>query len=251
MAIKDNLDDSDIIIIEADGKVNPTKGYGYLIEKRLNELNMNSTIISIVNNAGILYELPPKPLIFSGGMTEVTSDVDWIVKSREFIKDKINSNLKAKKTKKVPMFGICFGAQLLIESYSPGSVTYLEDPEIGTTNVPIDDMTHPLFNGYKKSFQGYTFHYNQIKSEKVHILSSHQHMNHKFIQIFEIPNTSIFGVQFHPELNYDDLVMLVRTYETLIDELGLDVDHILMNLPKIPNNSRIFENFYQLTKTEK
>ncbi len=213
--------------------------------KRLHEFNISAKIVSIVNNAEILFELPPKPLIFSGGITEVTSEINWIVESRKFIKETIKANLNSKKADKLPMLGICFGAQLLIESYDSGSVIYLEDPEIGITNVNINKTTHPLLKNYETDFQAYTFHYNQIKSEKVDILSSHQHMNHEFIQIFEIPNTSVFGVQFHPEFNYNDFLTLIKTYKKLIKDLGLDPGIVRSKLPDFPNNSEILSNFYQ------
>ena len=80
---------TDVFILEADGKINQTNGYGFLLKKRLEEYNIQAKIISITNNSDPLDSLPPKPLILSGGMTEVTAEVDWVIEAKEFIKKKI------------------------------------------------------------------------------------------------------------------------------------------------------------------
>ncbi|MFX1252186.1 MAG: type 1 glutamine amidotransferase [Promethearchaeota archaeon] len=241
-----DLHNAHVIVLEADGKVDSQHGYGYLIAKRLTEFKINAALVSIVENAQILETLPPKPLILSGGMTEVTADIDWIVKTKAFFRERIKFNQEVEKKNRLPTFGICFGAQLLVESYSKGSVKYLDDPEIGITDVPLKVPSHPIFQGYEKQFKGYTFHYNQIKTQKVSVLSSHVHKGHHFIQAFEIPDSSCFGVQFHPELNYEEMKTLLHTYKDLIKNLGLDVDPIIRTLPKIPANSVILKNFCTL-----
>ncbi|MFX1535814.1 MAG: type 1 glutamine amidotransferase [Promethearchaeota archaeon] len=238
-----NLQNANVIVLEADGKVDSQHGYGYLIVKRLAEFKINAALVSIVENAQVLETLPPKPLILSGGMTEVTSDIDWIVKTKAFFSERIKSNREVEKKNRLSAFGICFGAQLLVESYSKGSVKYLDDPEIGTTEVPLNVPSHPIFQGYKNQFNAYTFHYNQIETQDVSILSSHVHKGHHFIQAFEIPDSSYFGVQFHPEFNYEEMITLLNTYKDLIKNLGLDVDLIIRTLPKIPDNSLILKNF--------
>lgn len=250
MTIEKSLQKADVIVLEADGKIDPQHGYGHLIVKRLAEFNINAIIISIVENTQTLEKLPPKPLILSGGMTEVTADVDWLNKTREFITGKIKANQKLEKEKRTPIFGICFGAQLLAECYSKGSVKYLDDPEIGITKVNIGSPHHPIFNGYKEDFNAYTFHYNQIKTQDVSTISSHQHKNHHFIQAFEIPNASCYGIQFHPEFNYKEFITLLHTYKQLLKDLGLNAENIIKNLPKIQQNSIILKNFIDLTKKE-
>ena len=239
---REELTKTDIIILEADGKIDEkNNGYGYPIKNRLAEMDIDSKIISLIDNSNHLDELPIKPLIFSGGMTEVTKNVDWINQSKNFIKKKIE---ESKNNKGIPIFGICFGAQLIAETYKKGSVMYLDTPEIGISKIILNKTNHKLFKGFKKEFDAYSFHYNQIKTKDFSILSSTKIIHNEFIQVFEIPNTAIFGVQFHPEFKINEIKTLIRTYKDLVRNLGHDINNIIEKLPEIENNWQILKNFY-------
>jgi GMP synthase-like glutamine amidotransferase len=237
--------EADVIILEADGLIDKTHGYGFSILKRLNEFNIKPALVSIVDNAEALYQLPKRQLIFSGGMTEVTADVDWVTEAKKFVSEVVMNNKDMDLNDRTPIFGICFGAQLIAEALVPGSVTYLEDPEIGISTISLDFSKHNLFNGLQRTFDAYSFHYNQIKPGGLESLSSHTHMGHQFLQAFEISNASVFGVQFHPEFRQSEMKKLLDTYRTLIGELGFDVNPIIADLPEITDTSLILKNFYE------
>lgn len=246
MKANHKTDKSEVIILEADGKVDETNGYGYLIRKRLHEFGIKTSIIYLPEVADQLQTLPRKPFIISGGMTEVTAELDWIKKSKEFIGEVIKTNQSVNSKEKIPLLGICFGAQLIAESYLRGSVAYLEDPEIGNTQVILEKQ-HPLFKGFSQKFPGYTFHYNQILPRKEFtILSAIKHMNHHFIQAFEIPHADCFGIQFHPEFQYQEFITLMKTYRELIIELGLDYEKIISEIKEIDSNAILLKNFVQI-----
>jgi GMP synthase-like glutamine amidotransferase len=233
---------SKVIILEADGMVDSTHGYGFLLQKRLLEYKINSKKVYLPEIADQLDTLPKKPMIISGGMTEVTADIEWINQSKDFIRKVIKVN-RSKSQGKIPLFGICFGAQLIAESYSKGSVTYLDNPEIGLTQVKIEKQ-HQLFNEFPNEFSGYTFHYNQILPKEVFtILSAIKHMGHYFIQAFEIPDAACYGVQFHPEFQFQEFKTLMETYRKLILKLGLDYEEIINSLKDIKPTSKILQNF--------
>ncbi len=244
MIIRLNLNQG-VVIIEADGKIDDLNGYGTPIFRRLREMGIGAKIIPLENNADILKQLPPRPLIFSGGMTEVTADVDWIIQAKEIIQDIIKQNQRGDGPK-YPMFGICFGAQLIAEAYSPGSVSFLEDPEIGVSRIELSHQ-HELFKGFKNSFDAYSFHYNQIWSEDLHPISISYHKGHRFLQSFEIPDAMTYGVQFHPEFKYEEIIMLFRFYKKLIAELGFNIQPVIESLPELSNNWTILENFLRYT----
>jgi GMP synthase-like glutamine amidotransferase len=246
MRIKEyDQQNADVIVLEADGLIDETHGYGFSIMKRLNEFNLKPSLVSIVDNAEVLYQLPIKPLIFSGGMTEVTADVGWVTKAKQFVSEVVKTNKKKESQNRTPIFGICFGAQLIAEALIPGSVTYLEDPEIGTSSINLDIPNHNLFHGLQSTFDAYSFHYNQIKLGGLKSISSHTHMGNQFLQAFEIPNASVFGVQFHPEFKQSEMKKLLETYRELIGELGFDVTPIIADLPKISDTPLILKNFHE------
>ena len=241
MGSLNDLDAAEVIILEADGLIDDKHGYGTPIHRRLQESGIKSKIFPVQENIDELDSLPAKPLILSGGMTEVTADIAWILKFKKFILDIITKNQESGPIQ--PVFGICFGAQLIVEAYSPGSVRYLDDPEIGTSKITLDIPEHHIFKGISGQFDAYSFHYNQIWSDDVTVISDHLHKGHTFIQAFEIPNGHAYGVQFHPAFSYDEMKTLFMTYKQLIKELGFDIEPIIQTLPILSGNERILLNF--------
>ena len=71
-------------------------------------------------------------------------------------------------------------------------------------------------------------------------------MEHHFIQAFEIPNASCFGVQFHPEFKHQEFLTFIKTYRDLILELGLDYEEIVSKIKDIDPNTKLLRNFIQL-----
>ena len=236
---------SDVIILEADGLIDSSNGYGTPILQALEDNGISASLVPIAHNTDVLQNLPKKPLIISGGMTEVTADIDWIRELKSFILSIIKSNQQSKYNHRQAIMGICFGAQIIAECYRKGSVTYLDDPEIGVSRISLDVENHNLFAGFSKVFDAYSFHYNQIGSDDVTVLSQHLHMGHRFIQAFEIPDASTVGVQFHPEFTHQQMSRLFETYRELIRDLGFDLQPIIDTLPPISGNRQILKNFYK------
>jgi len=241
VSVKD-FDATDVIILEADGLIDQEHGYGTPIHRRLQESDINSMIFPVQENVDRLGDLPSRPMILSGGMTEVTADIEWIRDLKSFILEIIKSNREDPSAVR-PVFGICFGAQIIAECYRKGSVRYLDDPEIGISNITLDRPEHPLFKGMPHVFDAYSFHYNQIWSEDVTIISNHVHKGHHFLQAFEVPDAHAFGVQFHPEFKQSEMLKLYKTYESLIADLGFDLRPVIETLPEITGNHLILKNF--------
>ena len=139
------------------------------------------------------------------GLTCVQQPYPWLKIEKAYIRKAIHNN-------KI-VVGICLGAQLIAESYDKGSVHYLEDPEVGVSRIKLDISNHPLFTGFKPLFDVYTFHYNQIKSEKLLQISTADFKGNQFVQAFEIPETSIFGTQYHPEFKFNEMSQLLKIYK--------------------------------------
>jgi len=141
----------------------------------------------------------------------------------------------------------------LVRGLIPGliyqkSVKYLDDPEVGVSNITLSLENHLLFEGFTKKMTVYTFHYNQIiVTEKLKMISEHQINESKFLQAFEVPDGAAFGVQFHPEFTYEEMLQLLSYYENLIGDLELDVAKIKKELPEIMHNGKLLKNFFELT----
>jgi GMP synthase-like glutamine amidotransferase len=238
--------ESQVIVLQADGAIDGQHGYGHPIRLRLEEYGILAEIVDIPNNADELDTLPPKPIIISGGMTEVTSKTEWIIETKRFLRKQIETNRRNPSAEKRGILGICFGAQLIAEALHPGSVQYLYDPEIGTSHIVLDKPNHPLFQGFENEFQAFSFHYNQIRPESISVISDHHYKGHHFIQAFEIPDSATYGVQFHPEFRRQEFKKLLVTYNTLLEDLGVDLKPILANLPSLQGTERILLNFLSM-----
>jgi GMP synthase-like glutamine amidotransferase len=125
-------------------------------------------------------------------------------------------------TSNIPVLGICFGAQILAESYMTGSVSFLRESEIGPRTINIDIPDHPLFRGTGNILKVYEFHYNKICCEGLIPVSSSAYRETSFLQAFQVPGTLCFGVQFHPEFDGNQLKNLTDHYGRLLSHLGWD-----------------------------
>jgi GMP synthase-like glutamine amidotransferase len=234
--------EAEVLILEADGQIDEVNGYGYPISQKLSSFGVNAEIVPVAENTAILSELPTRPLILSGGMTEVTANIDWIKDLKNFIAEIIKRNQESSDNPQ-PILGICFGAQIIAECYRKDSVRFLEDPEFGSSRIVLEEIDHPIFKGFNNEFDAYSFHYNQIWSEDLRILSKHNHMGHEFLQAFEVPEATAIGVQFHPEFTHKQMIKLFETYRKLILDFGFDLQPIIEGLENIEGNEYLLRNF--------
>jgi len=235
-----------VIVLEADGNIDESHGYAHPIVQRLEEMGVKAETLSLCSGEHSIEAIPDKPVIISGGMTEVTADVSWIKNAKRLVKERIERERNNGKGTVPPLLGICFGAQLLAETWKKGSVKYLDDPEIGITEVVLKGAQHPLFTDCGSRFPAYTFHYNQIKPQGLSVLSCQNFKGHNFVQAFNIPDTTCYGLQFHPEFTHPGFVGLLHFYGDLMTELGLDKENIINSMREIPDNSKILKNFVDM-----
>ena len=119
--------------------------------------------------------------------------------------------------KKVPILGICYGAQL-INILNGGKIYHMKKNIKGDFNVNIT-KNNTIFNiDLKKNEKincAFNF-YDQIKTipDNYKIISSFNHKNKKYISGFSNENEKIYGLLFHPETH-------TRTHKILDNFMGL------------------------------
>lgn len=105
----------------------------------------------------------------------------------------------------LPIFGICFGAQLLAYAYGGRVVRDYENRERGTFDIDLTDdgMSDPLFCSAPKRFAAQCSHQDKIVElpSDAKILASSKRCS---VQAFAIPDC-IYAVQFHPERTKHDM----------------------------------------------
>tara|TARA_R110001592_G_scaffold230287_1_gene487106 strand:+ start:6114 stop:7643 length:1530 start_codon:yes stop_codon:yes gene_type:complete len=100
--------------------------------------------------------------------------------------------------KKLPLLGVCFGAQYLALS-NGGEVLPSKIREYGRANLSYVDNAHPLMKGVSDNSQVWMSHGDTIKTlpEKTKIFASTVDVE---IAGYEFENEETFAIQFHPEV---------------------------------------------------
>ncbi len=157
--------------------------YTQLIARKIRELNVYCEIHPYnavpVNDAGV------KGLILSGSPFSVKDS-----SAPKFKLDTLRGSM--------PILGICFGAQLLAETYG-GKVAPADSREYGKSILELKTASCPILKGIKNKSTVWMSHADTIMQlpQSFKITASTQDID---VGAFEAENENTFGLQFHPEV---------------------------------------------------
>lgn len=159
--------------------------YTQLIARRLRELSVYCEIYPYNNIPTINDDDGVKGVILSGSPASVLDDDAPVPKSMDF-------------QKKLPLLGICYGAQLIAINEG-ADVVHGSSREFGRANLVYIDNDNALFNKLDHGSQVWMSHADTIINLPVHckiIASTHD------VEVagFMINEKNIYGLQFHPEV---------------------------------------------------
>ena len=100
--------------------------------------------------------------------------------------------------KKIPLLGICYGAQLLADVCG-GEVMRSETREYGRANLDYVNDKHPLLYGVSQNSQVWMSHGDTIMQipDNFEIIASTHDVK---VAAYHIKDENTFGIQFHPEV---------------------------------------------------
>ncbi|MFC5280318.1 gamma-glutamyl-gamma-aminobutyrate hydrolase family protein [Arcanobacterium canis] len=125
----------------------------------------------------------------------------------------------------IPTLGICFGMQSLGRAQGALTTTaYPENISAVTIAVTSDGEQDPLFGKLGKSFQTFTGHSEALLppssgrklSPDTAILATGEHCPIQALRI----GKNVYGVQFHPEIDEESLILRINTYGGTYYEAG-------------------------------
>ncbi|MBL6785436.1 MAG: glutamine-hydrolyzing GMP synthase [Rickettsiales bacterium] len=159
-----------------------------LIARRVRELNYYSVIENFDITAEKIKELDAAAIILSGGPASVSGENAPKVDKKIF---ELN----------LPIFGICYGQQLIAD-YFGANVTTAKEREFGKAEIQLTE-DHLLFANYAD------FHHQQVwmsHGDKIDDLPKGFHViaktaNAPFAMIAN-DDKKIYGTQFHPEVSH-------------------------------------------------
>ncbi len=112
---------------------------------------------------------------------------------------------------KLPLLGVCFGAQYLAQS-NGGEVLPSEIREYGRANLSFVDDQHPLVSGVNSGSQVWMSHGDTIKSAPANFKTICSTSDVEFAG-YAIEGEETFGIQFHPEVYHStDGAVLLKNF---------------------------------------
>lgn len=179
-------------------------------------------------------------VVITGSHSMVTDDLPWSIRLENWIPSLLNA--------RIPLFGICYGHQLLARAAGGEVGFHPSGTEIGTVAIQClpacsEDV---LFQSLPESFPAHVTHAQTVLRLPPGAipLAFNAHEPHHAFRMAECA----WGVQFHPE--YDARIM--RSYiEEQADGLasaGRDVHEILGRVSETPLASEILKKFAQMVE---
>lgn len=145
--------------------------------------------------------------------------------------------------RRLPTFGICFGAQALAHVF--GGTVVRDDPraEYGTIEVSLlpAASSDRLFAGTPSRFRAQAWHHDRIAVLPNGAAPLGWNRDGAVLQAFAFADAPIWGVQFHPERTAEDFVRLLET-RTPPDE-GWPIARIRETLAPSPKAAALLARF--------
>lgn len=177
--------------------------------------------------------------VLTGSGAMVTERLPWSEATRSWLQNAYAAEL--------PLFGICYGHQLLADALG-GTVDYHpQGLEVGTLVLNRDDHCDgdPLFAGLPTQFLAHTTHFQSVlrlPAGAVRLIANDHDPNHAFRM-----GTCAWGVQFHPEFTESIMRGYIERRRDLLHELGRDTDALMAQTASTPHARALLVRFAQWT----
>ena len=144
-------------------------------------------------------------LIWGGSSLNIYNDTPEIRRQIEFMK---NCQKKVKK-----ILAICWGMQVAVTA-AGGQVKKAKNSHIGIANeIEINEKgkKNPLYVDKDEKFNSPAFNFDEVvKLPQNAICLASNKINKIQSLYFEINNTKIWGLQYHPEITYEKMISLIQ-----------------------------------------
>ncbi|QGY39861.1 glutamine amidotransferase [Pseudodesulfovibrio cashew] len=188
-------------------------------------------------------EALPSPGEFAGcavtGSHDMVTDeaLPWIETTAAWLRDAVRDGL--------PVFGICFGHQLLARALGGEAGFHPSGPEIGTMDIRCspEATDDPLFTDLPGTFPGHTTHYQcalRLPPGST-LLAASDHEPHQAFRT----GKHAWGVQFHPEFGAEAMRTYITRQADAIEERGGQTTTLLSEVKETPESTSLMRRFVQ------
>ena len=144
-------------------------------------------------------------LIWGGSSLNIYDDTPEIKRQIEFMRE------CQKKVKNI--LAICWGMQVAVTA-AGGEVKKADSSHIGIANaITINEngLNHPLYKNKDQKFNSPAFNFDEVKTlPKDAICLASNKINKVQSLYFQINDTKIWGLQYHPEITYEKMISLIE-----------------------------------------
>ena len=144
-------------------------------------------------------------LIWGGSSLNIYNDTPEIRNQIEFMKECQRSVKK--------ILAICWGMQVAVTA-AGGEVKKAESSHIGIANkITINEqgLNHPIYKDKNKIFNSPAFNFDEVVTlPKNAICLASNKINKIQSLYFEVNDSKIWGLQYHPEITYEKMISLIE-----------------------------------------
>ena len=181
-------------------------------------------------------------LIWGGSSLNIYNDTPEIRKQIEFMK---NCQNKVKN-----ILAICWGMQVAVTA-AGGQVKKANNPHIGIAKEIIlnkNGLNHNLYKDKDSQFNSPAFNFDEVVNiPKNGICLASNKVNKVQSLYFEINQTKIWGLQYHPEITYEKMISLINFRKKRL----IETRKVFKNENDIENHVSFIENEILTSDKEK
>ena len=181
-------------------------------------------------------------LIWGGSSLNIYNDTPEIRKQIEFMK---NCQNKVKN-----ILAICWGMQVAVTA-AGGQVKKANNPHIGIAKEIIlnkNGLNHNLYKDKDSQFNSPAFNFDEVvKIPENGICLASNKVNKVQSLYFEINQTKIWGLQYHPEITYEKMISLINFRKKRL----IETRKVFKNENDIENHVSFIENEILISDKEK
>ena len=181
-------------------------------------------------------------MIWGGSSLNIYNDTPEIRRQLDFMK-KCQSNIKN-------ILAICWGMQVAVTA-AGGQVKKANNPHIGIAKEIIlnkNGLNHNLYKDKDSQFNSPAFNFDEVvKIPENGICLASNKVNKVQSLYFEINQTKIWGLQYHPEITYEKMISLINFRKKRL----IETRKVFKNENDIENHVSFIENEILTSDKEK